>query len=250
MEIRDLESKLTPAAKQSLDELLAEHRRRVLFAAAQSASRLTGDVREISVQDIVASWTADNIGPRRKVIDVLLRSYILGGSLFSAGALAFLSARDVLTKLDQNARFAFVLAFSGAVMALLSLATDYVRRRRPIIDVRSLSTSTPDSPNEFLMFLNVWQRLELAIRNKVAQTSGESTANKPLSLLLNDLQHEGVISVNDVANLKRIVEIRNRIVHMGPSVPPSELRDVVSDTGRLLDKIESPTRSVGSRDAG
>jgi uncharacterized protein YutE (UPF0331/DUF86 family) len=250
MEIETLETKLTPAAKQALDELLSEYRRRVLVGAAGSASRLTGDVREISVQDIVTGWTNDQRQPlrRARTVDWILRSYTLGGIVIAVGSISFFVYQNVLNShvirsLDPDSRLALIVGFSGAALAVLSYTVQQARRTRAALSVARMDT--PQYPGTIQAFLNVWQQLELAIRSKVAQTSGESTANRPLSLLMRELQADGVISVNDAAKLREILDIRNRLVHAGREVGSDEVAEATKEARRLFEKLAINASSPG-----
>lgn len=234
-----LESKLTPAAKQALDELQLDFRNQVLLRAAESASRVTGDLRELSVQDIMhaVAESPSTAEPRRPTFDSLLRVYAVTGGLTTVGALLFVAYNDYAVHLRLESRTALVVAGTGILLTVASLAMILVRRPRPVM--RSLLIRQRSQTHSAAEFLLAWQFLELTLRNKVARNTGESTANQPLSVLIRRLETERVLDSTDVDGLRSLLALRNGIVHGGGYIPPQAVADAIRNSTRLAEKVEA-----------
>ena len=90
-------------------------------------------------------------------------------------------------------------------------------------------------------FLELWQRIELEVRNLISQKLGESKAKMPLSRLINELITNNLISKNDSSTIIVLLNRRNEIVHGRYELSKSDLASLVNQANLLLHRLRSLT---------
>ncbi len=240
----DLEDKLTPAARQALEELVTEYRDRLLLGARESASRL-GELREISVHDIMTSFGRGELRwrPFSRAIDQATRLYVWSGLAVAAGALLFLVGREAASgkSLEQNWPLLSALVGMG-VAAFGYIANLLLSRRLPARPFGSEFDARP--PFEYVgRYLALWRDLELALRDTAASQLGESAANAPMSILLEVLDSKGVLSDRESDRLRELLALRNSVVHGRGDAKPEDLEGASRDSERILGKLRGQAAS-------
>ena len=243
MEKDDLESKLTPAAKQALQELVEEFRAQVLRSAAQSAAAFQGEVREITVRDIVASSTRNLLGTRpwrAAGLEWLLSSYAILGVVFGiVGALYALLSRDG-TLFGRGIALQFSIA--GMFVALIATVLLTIRGKRLLrqsseASFPGFSYSVGEIGPTFVM---EWSQVELALRSMAAARLGESSATAPIGRLIQELSQRGTLTTEDVSTLRRLLEIRNRVVHEGVQLSREEYDSAMKRAEAFIRRAGAP----------
>jgi len=243
METLDLDNRLTPAARQALQELVSEYRNQILVGAKESASELTSEVREISVHDIIAGVNRSRPGrtiPLPSVLERVLNLYmILGVVVGLVGLAVFFLYFDVVRSLDFKQRLPLVMSITGfALAALIGL---YLRVRQS----RGLYRLPLQAPVErkviyySMSYIQKWQEIELTARNLVASRLGESSANEPISVLIARLRAAELLNRDDETRLKKLLSVRNKVLHEGLDVQKDQFERVLRDADRILAKMVS-----------
>lgn len=244
MEKIELEEKLTPAAKQALYELIEDYKNRILIAARDSASRLTGEMQEISVHDILAGVDClDHDQVRRRpqlprTIELFLRVYAGVGLVMAAVGIIFLLYGNI-SVVNSEQRTALLLSLGGSVIFALSYAFLRLRRLRTLRegDIQDVS-ALPDTFST--RFVKQWQAIELAVRSVASSRLGESSAKEPISVLFHRLGQNGVLEPEDESILKQLMGLRNVILHEGRRLNREEFDRATKQAGRVLGKLISP----------
>ncbi|MBB5854475.1 uncharacterized protein YutE (UPF0331/DUF86 family) [Amycolatopsis umgeniensis] len=238
---QDAESRLTPAARETLDELIEDIRRQIILTADRTAYS-----SEISVRDVVEAAQRSDVarpsasGPgshrRRRLIFLVAIIYATIGA-----ATAFYG---VLSKnfLDLPGNTSSLITISGASLmtaSTLLVAISYLQLRKARRE-ESIRGRTEYGINEFLSeFVQVESKLRLSTANLL----GESTSERPINQIARDLAKAGFLTEADVAELQDLSAIRNKIVH-GATQPGDaalhqsvrRLTRLLSVVGRLADK--------------
>src|SRR2546426_664392 len=105
MNYLQLRDKLTPAAQEALNELVEDYRNQVVLSAAENASRLTGEVREISVSDLLGAMPntgAPRVPRPTAVIDRVLNVYQTVGLIAAILGFGWFMARDIVIGLEPQ----------------------------------------------------------------------------------------------------------------------------------------------------
>lgn len=238
---QELDTKLTPAAKQALDELVADYRDQLLLGAADSASRL-GELREISVHDIMAGLNRQQdrvFGRTGTRIERILRLYVVGGFLLGVIGLVAFTAREILIGRGFQEQLFLVAALGGLLLSAMSYFLLWSRKSRGTASLLR-SKLSEFGPGDYGSYLVLWRDIELALRRAAAVRLGESAANAPLSGLLDILGREQVLSSDDQLRLRRLLNLRNSIAHGRPGTEDEdEIANAARDAERLLSRIRS-----------
>lgn len=231
--------RLTPAAGESLEELVANYRYQILEGAEQSAQSVSGELREISVQDIVMSTRDLPLGraPRRRMVDRILTVYIYAGVLLAVGAMTYVLSTRLYFDLSSSEKIAAVAGFSGLIIAAFSYLVQQLRLteyRFGSLGIREYYSPRPKS----MMFLRTYQEIELQMRGLVASLLGESETSQPMSKLLSQLVGQRVLKEDDEAVFRELLTLRNRIVHQGEGgVSVEDIEAATKRASAFLGKI-------------
>lgn len=248
----NFEQKLTNAAREALKELIEDYRNQVLLSAAENASRLTGEVREISVHDLLRGVRSTGgepglRGPR--VLDRLLNLYALFGLVIGLAGLGWFAVQDLFVALDPQRQIPLLIGFAGlglAAIAFVGLRLRQVRGPVSLFGAHEVSLSAASSPALTGLFIARWQEIELALRSIVGSRLGESVANEPLSALVSRLRDERTLDEDDVIRLRRLLETRNEVVHKGLAATEPNLQASLREAERLLAKLRSQQEAATS----
>ena len=127
MENNPLESKLTPAAKEVLIEMVEDYRLQLLKEANKSASDITGEVREISVRDLLETLQkleSPKTNKRASLFERVLITYAFSGIFTNLASYMF--SRYATSQIIDS------IGFAGALMALFSLSLYFLNTKRSI----------------------------------------------------------------------------------------------------------------------
>lgn len=226
---------LTPAAKETLENLVQEYAKRILEEALIRAQPLPSGDKEVSVRDILES--ADRINQRRrhtraKRLNVVLQIYGILGILMVILGMAFLVYENVDIKLNINQQVALSIVIAGLLLALSPLL--FRRLRRVMADSSSYSDErTIDSSS---VFIKKWQDIENALR-LLMRTMGPSDGKEPISAIIQLLYSRGIITELDVDKLRLILKLRNEIVHEDRRIEADRVLNAINQAEELLSRL-------------
>lgn len=226
-----LETKLTSAAKEALDEVIESYKQEVLIEASRHAQSVTGEIREISVTDLVESLkrkTKHSANQRYIASHVAAQIYIaLGASLGVIAGFIEINRLQFSNPLD--------------VLSLLFIATGVIF---PFFYERFLPNfflerkSDKKSMEGQAILVSIWRDLELATRLTLASKVGESqTKNLSTLEMLSSLIKLGIISTRDRQAYRNMLALRNKIVHQGYEPSLEEIRSAQKRGALLLAKL-------------
>jgi hypothetical protein len=237
---QEIESKLTPAAKQALDELADDYRSQLLIGAADSASRL-GDLREVAVHDIMSAVSRQRsrlFGVVGSTVERALRTYAVLGVLTGIAGLAAFAGREIVSGRRLDEQLPLLVALSGFVASATSyfLLSIWKNRSMALLLRRPVGEFGPADAGSFLL---LWRDIELALRGAAAARLGESTASAPISRLVDQLSAERLLSAEDQMRLRRLLTLRNSVAHGQATVEDAELATARREAERLLGHLRS-----------
>jgi hypothetical protein len=239
------ESKLTPAAREALEEFVQNYKDQLLRSASRSAGNLTGEVREISVRDIfeaISTTQSKALDARTRKRAWLWLALTLVGVTYSITGIALFGSESSTSIIKEP--FFQIIIFGLTITLLGSILSFAHLRRRPsgLLEWPFKGTDEQQTKELSFMFLEKWRAIELEARNLVSQKLGESRAMMPLSHLLDELGMRGVLSEDDHLTVRRLLNKRNEILHQEPDLPRSELVSLIKKADELLDRIRSATQ--------
>lgn len=226
-----LEERLSPAARLALEELLEDVRAEIL---ARAASRAAG-TGEITVTDIVTSAEAVQRRSelaRRSLLERVMVVYAGLGITIAMAAFAFGFADDFTMPVTLTAS-------TGLALALVAvLTTTFLQLRHGRRMLSSIEQARIESPLlATAHFLNGWNDLEVMAREVIARELGESRAGEPLSRIVRQLADMQVLSEEEIANFRSLLELRNALVHGKQEPDPAAMNDAIRRTQELQHRL-------------
>jgi hypothetical protein len=248
---KELDDKLTPVAREMLDELLEQQRERLLIRAAESAKTVTGELREISVHDVLRSLQDDQRldayreQTRRSFLDRILRLYAATGVLIGGVGVTMYFFRQTLSKGNFAEQLPLLIGLTGFMLAAAAWMTVSLRASRGSAP-RSALSSTAEVVDANARFISLWIEVEDALRRAVSERVRRD-APVPISSQIEMLTEQRRLTSEEATTLRALVALRNRILHSGDRSSAAELRSAVERGERLLRRLrELAPRSSGS----
>jgi len=235
---QESEEVLTPAARQLLEELVDDYRAQLFAFAEASASRLTGDVREVSVHDVLAGLDRVQrrpIGRRSVKVERLLLAYAVTGAMLMVASVTFwlLQYSWDLANLEQ--RLPLMIGAAGSIIFLTSVLAIRLRNLRTVELETSVGQTTGED-NE-LIFVTLWRDIEISLRQAAASELGESASSGPISALLEAVVRSGRLTKDDGQTLRRLIAVRNKIVHGVAKFSEDEMQTAIREAYQILKKL-------------
>jgi hypothetical protein len=207
-----LEYKLTPAAKEVLFEMVEDYKIQLLKEANKSASDITGEVREISVRDLLETlqkFESPKINKRAALIERILIIYVFIGIL--TALIGYIFTRYT------TSQFSDTVGLAGSLLALLSLSLYFINTQHRITIgslVVSKRDTSFDTKDYSMLFPLKWIEIETLSKEVIAYYIGESNVDKmTIRDLINNLQKFHVLNSADSELFLRLLEKRNSVVH-------------------------------------
>jgi len=240
MSTDDLETKLTPAGRRTLDEIVDDYKNEILQAAGTSASRPTGEVREISVHDILQGSRRIR-SPlsmiRNSLIDRLAIIYaFLGlGGLVVGWILYFAETHEVNFLTKQQ--LPILISIGSSALAAASVVLAYLARTS-LFKAEGENIADRDDRDELLSaYMGLWREVELSIRNLASARLGETVAQEPISYLIEKLGDTDMLSKDDAKILQSLLRLRNQLAHGSEPANVPRLSRSIQDARLVLRKI-------------
>lgn len=228
---------LTDAALQALESLTDEYRRRILEEADSRALRIGGVTPEISVRDIMESAdkvTSARSSSREQKKELFMQVYSMIGAFFAVFGIGLLIKGRFPSQMDMSEQIAVIITMTGVLLALSPI---FLRRMLKLMEATrsSRETSPVDATS---VFITRWQTIEMLLR-KHLKNQGHSAAREPFSTLMTTLQKRGLLSDVDISMLKRLLSLRNQVVHERGFADKRMLEQAIEISGDLIEKLRS-----------
>lgn len=233
------ESKLTPAAKEALDELIQDYRLQLLREANKSASDITGEVREISVRDILETLQrieSLRTTKRGRKYERLFIAYTFIGIIMSLWVSIASQIGIISSSLSE------VFGLVGSTLALASLSIYSLNANR-VISFGSIHSSIKDTPVDTkdysMLFVIKWREIEILSREVISNFIGESNIdNMSVRDLINNLLKFKIINLSDSQIYLHLLDKRNSVVHAKTvEMSATEYNELENIADKLITKL-------------
>lgn len=242
MDDTNLDAKLTSAASQALEELVTEYRNQILVFAKESAERLTGEIREIAVHDIlrgINQTSKQRIGGYPTLIERFMNIYLITGVAIGAVGLLYFIFENVYSGMDLKERLPIlisVIGFSIAALSFISLRLLSSRHRAWKLQEKYES---PEIQNLSSDFLGLWRKVELTIRDIIVTSLGESAAKEPISAQIKRLVELNVLSESESMLVLDLLKYRNKFMHTGKPISKEQIITSIKGAELLLKEFKT-----------
>jgi hypothetical protein len=236
----ELKSKMTPAAKQVLQEVLDDYQREILMLASKSASRITGEVSEIAVHDVVQGLKEARgqlLRTRPSMVERLLLIYAFVGVIAAVSGFMYFALLNVRQRIDYEYFLPLAVSMAGVLFSVLSIVVLIMRRRLRGFGAVYL-TRQPSESEEGARIIILWGEIERRLRALAASRLGESIAERPLSALIKQLVEKSILDPRMANEIQLLLNMRNRVAHGGRPLETAELSSSLRSFEKLTEKLD------------
>jgi len=243
--------KLTPSAKEALDEIIIKLRIEIIKKANSIAQmENTGD-KEISLRDIMnanaelhkAKLINEKIDYRRKRIVTIIS---LSGALYTIfGIFLYLYQNQSLTLKNNIGLF---MALAGVLIILMGFMYTQILFRRKELFKHEQEISSINTDSDFDL-VERWQIIE-TLTSKLMKMKGfaENESNS-VGNIIAFLSYE----FNDkelFSELKELLQIRNKILHEDFKLDKKEKQDLLKNSDKIISLLEDRGKNARNANKG
>lgn len=181
---------------------------------------------------------------KRSSVEIILKFYAFTGAVTALFGVLYVAYILLDINLTREVQMGLIIAFSGAVMSVVSLfGISYLRDR-----TKRLSLEQSDEIMK-LALINEWAQFENIARS-VSHVSKEDPGYFSIRNLLESLRKQEKIDDSDFRALLTALELRNRIVHGvdAYSIEASEVDYISTLLRKIVNRLEevSPSKEAAS----
>jgi hypothetical protein len=235
------EEKLTPAAKEALNDLVMDYRNRIITRASEAAAEIDGAVKEISVKDLFIALNTD----REKTSKVVTRSLdrfiiliALVGLIYSLIGFGFYGFEHYKNIIENTG---LITGISGLAVSILGfLLLFIVKNIRTKESLERVNATMYDIVDPYEL-IKIWQKIEIQTKLIIASKLGESKANIPLIYALRRLKDMTIITEIEYNALLNLLDMRNKVLHSDKIYSESDMKNIVQKSEQILRKLKAST---------
>lgn len=239
-------SKLTPSAKEVLDELIEGYRDSLIEKAYALASERDTANREISLRDILEAQQPieKSIKTRKDYLEYKRRRWTI---LISFSGAIYATA-GLLLYLYQNKKFSIetdlglIIAVIGIMITVLTFLYGQ------LFSMRQQSSKSISIKNNYTNIDNYdivkrWQLIEqLTTSIMKSNNIGDSKTNT-VNQVIRYLTENFTSSEKEYMAIRELLQARNKILHEGYNLSDAEKRQYIEVADSLIDKLEKAGNS-------
>ena len=233
-------SKLTPSAKEALNELTEDFKNILIEKAYTIATERNTANREISLRDILeAQQPSQQTIEKQKYFDYRRKRWTM---LISFSG-AIYAIAGILLYLFQNKKFSIendlglVIAIIGVLLTLLAfLYGQLLSNRQYLSSQKSINQFTEIDSYDIVKRWQIIEQLTVSImKEKNISDSKSNSVNQVIKYLTDNFTN----SETEYLNIKQLLQSRNKILHEGYNLNDTEKKKYVEIADTLIEKLEN-----------
>ena len=235
-------NKLTPAAKEALDELSQEYYNGLLEKAFKIAQRRQTVDREISLRDIIEAQDRELKGKsniegyqdRKKRWSTLIS---LSGATYAAAGITIYLWQNNKFNIEQD--LGLIIAIVGILITLVGYFYAQILPKRMISIGNYKESEVAVTSDSDLDLVKRWQIIERLASEKLSDKDKHSFRS-----ILQYLSENYTSSDNEMMKLKQLLDLRNRILHESYGLSKHERTEYLEFADNLIDKLEKTKKTT------
>lgn len=234
--------KLTPSAKEALDEILIEIKNELLKKANSIAQKeLTAD-KEISLRDIMnareelfkAKTIREKTDYKRKRFTTIIS---LTGALYTIIGIFIYVYQNQSFALENN--IGLIMAFAGILVILMGfMYTQILFRRKDQLNYEKEINTVDD-----FELVKRWQTIEKLTSKLMRKKGFDENESKSISGIINFLSHEFKSDELHI-QLRELLQIRNKILHEDIKIEKNEKQNFIKTSDKIISLLEESEKST------
>ncbi|MDQ0781344.1 hypothetical protein [Chryseobacterium sp. W4I1] len=241
MNNENINSKLTPSAKEALNELTEDFKENLIEKAYTIAKERNTANREISLRDILeAQQPSQNIIEKQKYTDYRRKRWTM---LISFSG-AIYAIAGILLYLFQNKKFSIendlglIIAVIGILLTLLAFIYGQLINKRQYLYTTTTTTTNNFSEIDSFEIVKRWQIIEQLTVSVMKEKNISDSKSNSVSQVIKYLTENFTKSEVDYLNIKQLLQSRNKILHEGYSLSDAEKKKYIEIADNLIEKLE------------
>lgn len=247
MNNENINSKLTPSAKEALHDLTENYRKSLIDKAYSIAARRNTADREISLRDILeAEQLSQKWKERQKYAEYKRRRWIMlisfSGTIYAiAGLLIYLLQNK---KFSIETDLGLIIAVIGILLTLLAFFYWQLLAKKQYVRVTSYTNAS--IPMDSYDIVKRWQIIEQLTISIMNENNISSSKSNSINQVIKYLTDNFTNSEADFMKIKSLLQIRNRILHEGYNLSESEKREYVEVADDIIEKLERARKELAN----
>jgi hypothetical protein len=237
---QEIYSKLTPSARDALNELSNEYVQDVLEKAIELAAEKDRTLREISLIDIMAASMSKGVPMGKRNVAYARRRRFSTLLIFSGVVYAF---AGLLIYLYQTGRFdakdslGLSVSIIGALVAVVGyLMRDFIYGY-PFSRTMSLSSSDFE-------LVEKWQEIESLAKKIITASEKVDPNSTSVASTIKFLTTKIATDPGESAKIRELLAIRNRIVHEQLRLSDKTRFEMSEFADKLIDRLEKSLKLI------
>lgn len=239
MNNENIYTKLTPSAKEALNELTDDFRNSLMEKAFVIAKERNTANYEISLRDILeAQQPTEKVIEKKNYEDYRRKRWTM---LISFSG-AIYAIAGILLYLFQNKKFSIendlglIVAFIGVLLTLLAYLYGQLLSRRHYIT----SIETPSTKIEIDNFdiVKRWQIIEQLTMTIMKENNLSENKTNSVNQVIKYLTDNFTKSENEYLRIRQLLLVRNKILHEGHILTDNEKRQYLDIADNLIEELE------------
>lgn len=233
-------SKLTPSAKEAINELTEDYKNALLEKAFTIAKEKNTSNKEISLRDILeAQQPSQEAIDKQKYIDYRRKRWTM---LISFSG-AIYAIAGILIYLFQNKKFSIetdlglIIAIVGILLTLVAFLYGQLLSKRQFF-ANTTTTTISYSNMDGHDIVKRWQIIE-QLTTSIMKTNniGDSKSNS-VNQVIRYLADNFTTSEKEFLTIRELLQIRNKILHEGYNLSDNEKKQYIEIADNLIEKLE------------
>ena len=244
MNNENIYTKLTPSAKEALNELTEDFKSNLVERAFTIANERSTINKEISLRDILeAKQPNEKTLEKEKYLDYKKKRRTM---LLSFSGATY-SIAGILIYLYQNNKFlvendlGLIVAVIGVLIALISFLYQQLLTKRQYLSESTMNSNSHSFIDSYDI-VKRWQIIEqLTVLIMKSKNIGDSQSNS-VNLVIRYLTENFTRSENEYLTTRSLLQIRNKILHEGYNLSDNEKKKYIEIADNLIEKLEQANK--------
>ena len=232
--------KLTPSAKEAINDLTEEFREELLSRAFTIAQERNTASKEISLRDILEAKQ-----PSGKLIDKEKNEYRRKRmTMLLSFSGAIYAVAGIIIYLFQNKKFeiandlGLIIAIIGILFSLVGYLYGQLLSKRYLFSKSLTTTSTFTNSSDYDI-VKRWQIIETLARQLMTEADQKEAKNNSVSFLIRFLSHKVARDEKEFLKIRALLQMRNKILHEEYKVSDVERQQYLNFADDLIQRLEN-----------
>jgi hypothetical protein len=233
-------SKLTPSAKDALNELTDSFREEILERAFTIAQERATANKEISLRDILeAKQPTLKIAEKEKAVYRRKRWTLLislSGAIYSLAGILIYLYQNKKFSLDND--FGLVIAVVGILITLIGYLYGQLISKRYLFATTTTKISTFANSNDYEI-VKRWQVIESLAKEFMSEADQKEARNNSVGFLIRFLSHKAAMNEKEFLKIRELLQTRNKILHEQYKLNDNERKEFLEFADEIIQRLEN-----------